>query len=120
MSNYSEYDNLIAFHPGYYVKEIIDDLGITQEEFAKRLDTTPKNVSKIVNGEQNLSKDIAQKLSDMLGTSVEFWLELQNSYKLKIIEIEEEKQMDHVVNCIKQRNLKVKEIARKPKEKFLF
>lgn len=94
MNNYYEYKNLIAFHPGYYVKEIIDDLGITQDEFAKRLDTSSKNISKIVNGEQNISKAIARKLSDMLGTSVEFWLNLQKDYDLEIIKIEEEKQID--------------------------
>lgn len=94
MNNYCEYENLIAFHPGYYVKEIIDDLGITQNEFAKRLGTTPKTISKIVNGEQNVSKDIARKLSDMLGTSVEFWLNLQKDYDLEIVKIEEQKQID--------------------------
>ena len=24
MSNYIEYDDKIAFHPGYYIKEIVD------------------------------------------------------------------------------------------------
>ena len=27
MSNYIEYDDRIAFHPGYYIKEIIDESG---------------------------------------------------------------------------------------------
>ena len=35
MSNYIEYEDQIAFHPGYYIKEIIDDSGLTQEDFAK-------------------------------------------------------------------------------------
>ena len=42
MSNYIEYGDRIAFHPGYYIKEIIDESGLTQQDFAKRLDTTPK------------------------------------------------------------------------------
>lgn len=42
MSNYVEYKNQIAFHPGYYIKEYIDELGLTQEDFANRLGTTPK------------------------------------------------------------------------------
>ena len=25
MSNYIEYDDKIAFHPGYYIKEIVED-----------------------------------------------------------------------------------------------
>ena len=34
MSNYFEYHDTIAFHPGYYIKEIIDESAMTQEEFA--------------------------------------------------------------------------------------
>ena len=42
MNNYIEYNDKIAFHPGYYIKEIVDESGLTQEDFAKRLDTTLK------------------------------------------------------------------------------
>ena len=78
MSNYIEYNDTIAFHPGYYIKEIVEESGLTQEDFAKRLDTTPKNLSLLIRGEQSLSIDIAMKLSRMLGTSVNYWLNLQN------------------------------------------
>ena len=65
MSNYIEYNNTVAFHPGYYLKEIVDDSGLTQEDFAKRLGTTPKNLSILLKGDQSLSIDIASKLSRM-------------------------------------------------------
>ena len=45
MSNYVEFGNKIAFHPGYYIKEYIEEVGLTQEDFANRLGTTPKNIS---------------------------------------------------------------------------
>ena len=32
MNNYIEYNDRIAFHPGYYIKEIVDESGLTQEE----------------------------------------------------------------------------------------
>ena len=32
-----EYKDIIAFHPGYYVKDIIEDLKMNHCEFAKRL-----------------------------------------------------------------------------------
>ena len=78
--NYFEYKDKIAFHPGYYIEEIIQDMNITQEDFAKRLQTTPKNISKLINGEQSLSDDIAMKLARMFDTSVEYWLNHQKSY----------------------------------------
>ena len=80
MSNYIEYNDKIAFHPGYYIKEIVEESGLTLEDFAKRLDMTPKNLSILIRGEQSLSIDIATKLSRMIGTTVEYWLNLQNAY----------------------------------------
>ena len=94
MNNYVEYNNKIAFHPGYYIKEIVEESGLTQEDFAKRLDTTPKNLSKIIRGEQSLSVDIAKKLSRLLGTSVKYWLNLQNSYDSLLADFDNEKELE--------------------------
>lgn len=103
MSNYIEYNDSIAFHPGYYIKEIVDESGLTQEDFAKRLGTTPKNLSLLIRGEQSLSIDIAMKLSRMIGTSVKYWLNLQNGYDALVAEfksreelVEERKVFDQV------------------------
>ena len=94
MSNYIEYNDTIAFHPGFYIKEIVDESGLTQEDFAKRLDTTPKNLSLLIRGEQSLSIDIAMKLSRMLGTSVKYWLNLQNSYDALIAQFKSEEELE--------------------------
>ena len=84
MNNYIDYNNKIAFHPGYYIKEIVDESGLTQEDFAKRLDITPKSLSLLVRGKQSLSIDIAMKLSHMIGTNVNYWLNLQNAYDVLV------------------------------------
>ena len=80
MSNYVEYQDKIAFHPSYYITEIIEETGLTQYGFAKRLGITPEDFSRLMNGEQDLTPDIAMKLAQMLGTSVEYWLNLQSAY----------------------------------------
>mgnify|MGYP000030281364 CR=1 FL=1 len=94
MGNYIEYNDTIAFHPGYYIKELVDESGLTQEDFAKRLDTTPKNLSLLIRGEQSLSMDIAMKLSRMLGTTVNYWLNLQNAYDVLIAEFKSQKELE--------------------------
>ena len=93
MSNYIEYEDKIAFHPGYYIKEIIEESGLTQADFAKRLDTTPKNLSLLIRGEQRLSIDIAMKLSRMIGTSVSYWLNLQNAFDALIATIKSQEEL---------------------------
>ena len=97
----TEYEELIAFHPGYYVKEIIEDMGITQSEFAQRLNTTDKTLCKLVNAEIPLSDDLAQKLAQMMGTSVKVWLDLQARYTEKILEIKKRKALDEEKKYLK-------------------
>lgn len=106
MNNYVEFKDKIAFHPGYYIKEYIDDLGITQEEFAIRLGTTPKNISVLLKGEQSLSVEIAAKLSRMLGTSVKFWLNLQSEYDSLLVEKSEQDELDRERNVFNVINYK--------------
>ena len=103
MSNYIEYKDKIAFHPGYYIKEIVENSGLTQEDFAKRLDTTPKNLSLLIRGEQNLSIDIAMKLSRMMSTSISYWLHLQSTYEALIGEFKSDEELmkeREVFSCI--------------------
>lgn len=80
MSNYIEYNDSIAFHPGYYIQEIIDESRLTNEDFARLLDITPDNLTLLIMGEQKLSADIAIKLSEIIGTSINYWLNLQSTY----------------------------------------
>lgn len=82
-----EYENIVAFHPGYYIVDIIEDMGISQSEFADRVGITVEMLSNLVNGQDNISNDIAKKLSVLLGTSVDVWLNLQNTYERKYMEI---------------------------------
>ncbi len=93
MSNYIEYNDAVAFHPGYYIREIVEESGLTQEDFAKRLDTSPKNLSLLIRGEQSLSIDIAMKLSRMLGSRVNYWLNLQNAYDALIAEFKSQEEL---------------------------
>ncbi len=101
MSNYVEYKGSVAFHPGYYIEEIVEEGGLTQRDFAHRLDTTPKNLSKLINGQQSLSVEMAMKLSRMLGTSLEYWLNLQNAYDAVMAKIASDALLEEEVAVLK-------------------
>ena len=94
MSNTSEYKDIIAFHPGYYIADIIADMSLSQVEFATRLGTNTKTLSYLLNGQANITNDLAKKLSVMMGTSPDVWLQLQNTYDQKLIEIQQAKDFD--------------------------
>lgn len=80
MSNFVEFNDKIAFHPGYYIKELVEESYLTREDYARLMDIAPETLSTLINGDQNLSAGIALKLARMLGTSETYWLNLQQSY----------------------------------------
>lgn len=100
--NKIEYQELIAFHPGYYIKDYIDEQGITQEELAKRLQKTPKYVSDLVNGKINLTEEMVSRLSIVFGTSTKMWLNLNLKYIEKRIEIEKQKRIDEECELVRK------------------
>lgn len=101
MSNTSEYKDIVAFHPGYYIADVIEDMGITQVEFATRLGTNTKTLSYLLNGQANITNDLAKKLSAMMGTSPDVWLNLQSTYDKKLIEIQQAKEFDEQAEIVK-------------------
>ncbi len=101
MNSVTEYKNIVAFHPGYYIADIIEDMEISQAEFAARLGTTAKTLSQLLNGQANISNDLAKKLSIMMETSAEIWQRLQNTYDQKLIEIQRAKDFDEQKEIMK-------------------
>ena len=102
MSKVLEYNGKLAFHPGYYIEELVEESGLTQDEFSHRLGTTAKNLSVLINGKQKLSFDIAYKLSKMYGTSVKYWMNLQTAYDLAEYEIQNEKTIKDEQDIVKE------------------
>lgn len=87
MSCIKKYKDITAFHPGYYVEEAIQDMNISQSDFAKRLGISERILNLFINGKIDISYNLASKLSIVLGTSIQFWFNLQRIYNKKLLEI---------------------------------
>lgn len=82
--------DMISFHPGQYIGELIEDYNMSQKEFAEKLGLSPRTISKLVNGEESISNDIAQKLEKLTNISMKTWLNLQASFDRKVAEVTQE------------------------------
>lgn len=67
-------------HAGFVLREYIDGYSVT--EVALRLGITRANLSRILNGKQGISAEMSIRLSRLLGTNPNFWLDMQTSYDL--------------------------------------
>lgn len=55
--------NIRRIHPEIYIKESLEAMEMTAKEFAARTDISESTLSSIINGESDITSDIAYKLS---------------------------------------------------------
>lgn len=61
-------------------------MGISQYRLAKAIGKPQSAISDIVNGRRSITPEMAWLLGAALGTTPQFWLNLETSYQLKILE----------------------------------
>ncbi len=71
-------------HPGEHLAEILDELSITQYRLAKTIGVPQVRIGDIVHGRRAITADTALRIGRALGTTPDFWLNLQRMYDLDI------------------------------------
>ena len=61
------YTSDLAIHPGEFLQETIEDIGMTQAELAKRLGRPIQAVNEIIKGKKRIEPETALELEDVLG-----------------------------------------------------
>ena len=84
----------IATPPGATIKEQLEDRGMSQKEFASRMDMSEKHISRLINGEVQLTPDMAYRLEMVLGLPARFWNNLEAIYREKLAKVEAENALD--------------------------
>lgn len=76
-------ENRIATHPGEILKaEFLEPLGITQVALAQHIGIPLQRVNEVVRGKRGITPETAWLLSQALGTTPQFWMNLQDAYDL--------------------------------------
>src|SRR5579863_9936645 len=69
------------FHPGEIVKDtLIEGAKLSVTEAAKKLGVSRTALSRLLNGHAGISPEMAVRLSKLLNTSIEMWINLQAQY----------------------------------------
>ena len=72
--------------PGEFVHDFLEDTGMTVSEFCEKTGISEKDYGLLKEGRMPLERGVAERISAALGTSVEFWTNLESDFR----------------NCIKQ------------------
>ena len=70
-------------HPGDFIKEVyLSPFDISSRKVAEKLKVSPSTFNRLINGENNVSPEMALRLSKTLGRTPESWLSMQDAYNL--------------------------------------
>ncbi len=81
-------NGLPAIHPGEFLREVLDELGMTQAAFAAAIGVSSMRVSHLLRGDRPVTAELALRLGRALGQTPQYWLNLQAAYDLKIAQAE--------------------------------
>ena len=74
--------NRIATHPGAFLLEQIEEMGLTVNELARDVDLPATRLHEIVHERRGVTAETAIALGEYFGQTPEFWMNAQKVYEL--------------------------------------
>ena len=68
--------------PGDIIQEALEELNVSLREFARAMEIAPSTASRLLTGKAALTPEMSIKLSVVIGSSPEIWLNLQTTWSL--------------------------------------
>ena len=78
---------LPAIHPGEFLWEALEELELSQAEFARAVGVSPMRVSHVIKGSRPVTAELALLFGRAFAQSPQYWLNLQSAYDLKKAEL---------------------------------
>ena len=79
-------NNLPPVHPGEFLKENLDELRISQAEFARTIGLSAMRISHVVKEKRPVTAEMALLFGKAFGQTPQYWINLQATYDLKMAE----------------------------------
>ena len=84
-------------HPGEVLREdFLEPLEMSANALANKLGVTPARINEIVREKRGITADTALRLAKYFGGSAQFWLNLQSTYELRLVETDDLEFLDAI------------------------
>ncbi len=80
----NQYNPDYAVPPGWILEEELDNLGLSQAEFARQCGFSLKLISEIVSGEAPIEPQTATQFDRVLGGGADIWVRLESTYRQRL------------------------------------
>ena len=75
---------LASIHPGEFLAEILEDLGMSQAEFARAIDVSPMRVSHVIKGTRPVTAELALLFGRAFDQTPQYWLNCRPTMTSKL------------------------------------
>ena len=76
-------EKMAPLHPGVFLREMLEDFGVSQAEFANVSGISAMRVSHVINGTRPVTAELALRFGRVFGQSPQYWINLQAAYELE-------------------------------------
>ncbi len=77
---------LAPIRPGVYLKELLDELALTQAHLARDIGVPAMRISYLVHGKRPVMAELALRLGRYFQQNPRYWLNLQSRYDMDVAE----------------------------------
>jgi len=77
----TNYRSDLAIHPGEFLEEILNDIGMSEDVLSKRMGRPVQVINEIIEDEKGITSTIASKLEDALKVPSRIWIGLEEEYQ---------------------------------------
>lgn len=93
--------HIAPVHPGRYLKELLEELKISQYRLAQDLGVPAMRINHVVNGKRPVTAELALRLGRYFGQSPRYWMNLQSRYDMDITEDALSEQVEREVHPLR-------------------
>ncbi len=79
-------NGLPPIHPGEFLREMLEELNLSQAQFACNVGALTMRISHVINGTRPVTAELALLFGRALSQTPQYWLNLQATYDLKVAE----------------------------------
>ncbi|MDR2633976.1 MAG: HigA family addiction module antidote protein [Treponema sp.] len=88
----------VVLQPGDVLRDLLDEYQINPTKLAEDIQMSVSAIRQIVSNKAKISLHIAKRLSKYFGTTVEYWIDLQNT--LDLVRLENDQELAEIVKQI--------------------